>query len=360
MSTTTLIIITATMLLSMLFSVAARKLALKFGFIDVPKDPRKVHKRPTPLIGGAAVITAFIVGIFIAWPSLVGGYMLPKHLFGVISGALVLLVGGVLDDKFDLSPKVQVVFPVISALIVIVSGIGIDYITNPIGGIIQLDQYSFELFTVNGLPYKLTLLADAFTIVWLMGTMYTTKFLDGLDGLVSGVAVIGSGIIAVLSMTKMVYQPETAYLAALAGAAFLGFLFLNWHPAKIFLGESGSLFAGFILGVLAIISGGKIATAIIILGIPIMDVIWVIIRRLFLERRSPFEADRKHLHLRLIDIGLSHRETVLMLYAFTLIFGISSLFLQSTAKVMVLALIVVTMIILASSIVVLSKRKKQQ
>ncbi|MFC1598281.1 glycosyltransferase family 4 protein [Patescibacteria group bacterium] len=345
---------------AVLLSAVARWLALKYKVVDVPKVARKIHKRPTALLGGAAVILAFFVGVALAWPHLIGGYMLPKHLIGLMIGACFVLVGGVLDDKFDLSPKLQIVFPVLAVLSVIVAGIGIDYITNPFGGVLQLDTFEVEVFSIAGMPYYFTILADLFTLAWLMGMMYTTKFLDGLDGLVSGVTVIGAVIIAVLSMTSIVYQPETAHLSLLAAAAFFGFLCLNWHPARIFLGESGALFAGFILGVLGIISGGKIATTLLILGIPILDVLWVIIRRLFLEKRSPFKGDRKHLHLRLIDIGLSQRQAVLVLYAFTTIFGVSSLFLQSRSKVAALAVMGVTMLVLGAVIVRQYRRRQKE
>lgn len=347
-----------TVVAAVLFSYLARKVAVKYGIIDQPTGERKLHKKPTPLLGGAAVILAFIVGVAVAWPTLVGGYMLPKHLLGVMIGAAIILVGGVLDDRYDLTPKVQILFPVAAVITVIVSGIGIDYITNPFGGVLELDAVKVQLFSMNGLPYFLTLFADAFTFFWLMGTMYTTKFLDGLDGLVAGIAVIGAGVIAILSLTAEVGQPETAHLAFIAGAAFLGFLVLNWHPAKMFLGESGSLFAGFILGTLAIISGGKIATALLILGIPILDVAWVIIRRWVIEKRSPFVGDRKHLHLRLVDIGLSHRQAVLVLYGFTLVFGVSSLFLQSKAKVAAFIAMGVAMLVLGGYVVIRYRRIK--
>jgi len=221
------------------------------------------------------------------------------------------------------------------------SGIGIDYISNPLGGVFRFDSWQLEIFRFNGLPYFITVWADLFTFFWLLGMIYTTKFLDGLDGLTSGVTVIGSLIIAALSLTATVFQPETALLSLIVAAAFLGFLIFNWNPASIFLGESGSLFAGFSLGVLAIISGGKIATALLILGIPILDVAWVILRRLF-YRRSPFSADRGHLHLRLVDSGLSVRVVVIVLYVLTILFGLSSLFLQSRAKVLALVFLGVT------------------
>jgi len=328
-----------------------RRLAYRFGVLDAPTDQRKIHKVPTPLLGGIAVIIAFMSGVCVAWPAFFGGDILPKHLIGVCIAVSILAIGGAWDDRKNLPPHVQIVFPVLACLVVVASGIGISYITNPFGGTIPLDHWRVTVFVWNGLPYGVTLFADLFTCVWLLGMMYTTKFLDGLDGLVSGVSAIGMLIIVVLSLLPGIFQPETATLSLIGAAAFLGFLAWNWNPAKIFLGESGSLFGGFILGVLAIISGAKIATALLIMGIPILDVLWVIGRRLFIEKHSPFQADRKHLHLRLLDAGLSQRAVVMILYVFTAVFGVVALLVQSKEKLIALAVLLVVMFAMSSWIV---------
>lgn len=336
--------------LSILLTAAVRKVALRFDIVDHPGEERKIHTIITPLIGGVAVILAFTIGIALYWESLTKGYLLPKHLIGVIGGSIVLLIGGVLDDKYNLKPQYQIIAPVCASVIMVIAGIGIDYITNPFGGVFRLDSIQWEIVRINNIPYTLNLIADIFTVLWIMGMMYTTKFLDGLDGLVSGITVIGALILAGLSMTIVVNQPETAFLACIGAAAFAGFLVFNWNPASIFLGESGSLFAGFLLGTLAIISGGKVATAVLILGIPVLDVVWVIGRRLFIEKRSPFQADRKHLHLRLVDSGLSVRQSVVVLYTFSLLFGLSSLFLHSFSKLIALGVLLLVMLFLIKHI----------
>ena len=173
--------------------------------------------------------------------------------------------------------------------------------------------------------------------------MYTTKLLDGVDGLVSGVSAIGAFVIFLFTMTAKYYQPDIGLAALILSAACFGFLVFNWHPAKIFLGEGGSLFLGFILGALAIISGGKIAIALLIMGIPILDVVWTIIRRLA-AGNNPFRfADRRHLHFRLLDAGLGPRKTVLTYYGFSLLFGLAALFLQSRGKLMAIGVLVLIM-----------------
>lgn len=350
----TLLIITI-FLCSLGLTILMQRFAVATNIVDSPNKERKIHKTPTPLLGGVAVILSFCIGVGLLWPDIQSEHIMPKYIIGVVIGALILLVGGALDDKYDLSPVVQVLFPILATITVIASGIGINYISNPFGDILHLDNMQLDVVQFHGVAYQVTLFADLFTVAWLMGTMYTTKFLDGLDGLVSGITIIGAIVIFGISLSGKVGQHETAWLALIVAAAFFGFLFFNWHPARIFLGESGSLFAGFILGVLAIISGGKIATALLILGIPILDVLWVIIRRLVVEKRSPFSADRKHLHLRLLDAGLKQRQAVLLLYMLTAIFGSCALLLQSQEKVYALIIVALVMIMLGVAIVRLRK-----
>jgi len=257
------------------------------------------------------------------------------------------MIGGALDDKYNLKPSRQMIFSVLAAFAVIASGIGIREITNPFGGVIDLAQWEKVLFWWQGVGYRLTLPADIFTFVWLLGMTYTTKFLDGLDGLVSGITVIGAMMIVLLTTMTKWFQPEVGLVAIIAAGAFLGFLIWNWHPAKIFLGTGGSTFAGFLLGSLAIISGGKIATTLLVLGVPILDTAWVILRRLFWDKKSPTQADRKHLHFRLLDVGFSHRGAVLFLYIVAALFGITTIFLQSREKLIALGSMAISMILLA-------------
>lgn len=349
---------------SVVFTIIIRKLALRFKIVDRPDQypERKIQKKPVPLLGGLAIfLSVFLVTIVytLFTDRVLGGYMLPKYLIGILIGGLLLMIGGFLDDKFNIKPAKQIIWPILACLVVIASGIGITYITNPLGGVLYLDTIKLKIFTLNNLPYYLIIFADLFAFCWLMGMMYTTKFLDGLDGLVAGITTIGAFVLFFLSLNKEVAQPETALLAIILGGAVLGFLIFNWHPARIFLGEGGSLFAGFMLGVLAIISGAKIATALLIMGIPILDVVWVIIRRLFFEKKSPFRtADKKHFHFRLLDIGLSHRQAVLSLYVISILFGSVALFLGSQQKLIALIILLSVMIILGMVVVILYRKKK--
>lgn len=346
---------------SFLFTYLIRALALNLNIVDKPFLPRKIHKKTIPLLGGVALFLGFSLTLFyfaFFTDQIFGGYMLAKYIIGILIAGFILIFGGVLDDKYNLSPKKQFIWPVLASLVIIASGIGINFISNPFGEAIQLDQFKFKIFEFQGIPYYVVLLADLFTLIWLLGMTYTTKFLDGLDGLVSGITVIASFILFFLSLEPRVMQPETALICIILAGAALGFLIWNFHPAKIFLGEGGSTFTGFMLGTLSIISGGKIATALLIFGIPILDVLWVILRRLW-YKKSPFKtADKKHLHFRLLDLGFSHRGAVLFLYAISLTFGVSALFLQGKEKALALLGLMGLMLVLAIGLVLMYKFKK--
>ncbi len=335
------------------------KVAIRFGFVDEAASAphRKQQSKAMPLLGGVAIFIT--ITIFLLWlaPNLTQGYLLPKHLWGIILAAAVLMIGGIIDDRWSLTPYVQILFPLLAIAIVISSGIGIEYISNPFGDVWGLDQWRWDVFFINDIPYQFIIWADVFTILWLLGTMYTTKLLDGLDGLVPGITVIGGIIIFFLSHSQDVAQPETATLALVVAAAALGFLIWNFIPAKIYLGEGGSLLSGFLLGVLAILSGGKIATALLILGLPIIDLIWVIIRRSLIEKRSPFSGDALHLHFQLQKLGWSKRSVVLLFYAITIIFGASTLLFTGKAKIIVLIILAVASFIAIAWLYTLSRKQ---
>lgn len=335
--------------------------AMRRQIVDAPStDPeRKRHGHAIPLLGGIAPFLAFslvIWGVALSGDQLFGGFLMPKHLLGITLAGVVLMVGGYLDDRKHLRPSRQILFPIAAALVIVACGIGIPYITNPFGGTFNLDSIAWTVFHFQGEPYRIMLLADAFAVLWLLATTYTTKILDGLDGLVAGITTIGGIIIATVSLGQEVSQPETAILAmALAGAA-LGFLFWNWHPAKIFLGEGGSTWTGFMLGILAILAGGKIATALLILGLPALDVGWSIARRLFGHKKAT-QADRGHLHFRLLDVGLTHRQTVLLLYTVVAVFGSITLVTRGEQKVIALAGLGLVMVLLVAAVFFAYKQK---
>jgi UDP-GlcNAc:undecaprenyl-phosphate GlcNAc-1-phosphate transferase len=302
-------------------------IAQKLHILDIPNTERKIHKRPIPLIGGVAIFLSFnLVMLTYAFftKDLTGDTIFLKNIIGLSLGTLILAVGGILDDKFNFKAKYQILFPVGAVVTVILCGIGIDSITNPLGSeVLRLDNLQFILFWYEGFPYKLTLFADLFTFIWLLSMMYTTKLLDGLDGLVSGITVIGAIFIFLTALNHNdLIQYDVALLSIILVGAFFGFLLFNFNPASIFLGEGGSTMSGFLLGSISIISGSKVGITLMLMSIPALDLVWTIIRRL-MEKKSPFAtSDRKHLHHRLLDAGFSVKQSVLFLYAITVIFGI--------------------------------------
>ncbi len=321
----------ATLILSIIFTMLMKRLAVNLNIIDRPDEERKIHRIAMPLLGGMAIFLSFFIILYFVRDKLLSGDLEAHHWLGFFIGACFLMLGGFLDDKYNLKPREQIIFPVLAISSVILGGVNIEKITNPFGGFFFPGLFSAVLITT-----------------WLLAMMYTTKLLDGLDGLVSGVTAIGGIIIFLFTMTTKYYQPDIALAALIFTAACLGFLIFNWHPAKIFLGEGGSLLLGYILGVLAIISGGKIAIALLVMGIPIMDVVWTVVRRAW-AGKNPFKfPDRNHLHFRLLDLGLGTRKTVLIYYAFSAIFGLSALFLQSRGKALALIILILIMLVVVA------------
>jgi len=331
-----------TILLSAGLTFLVIQLAKKLKIMDRPDKERKFHRGNIPLLGGLGIFFAFFIVLFIFRGYLLVGDLRPSHWLGFFIGASFLMIGGFLDDKYNLKPSRQFIFPVLAIASVIAGGVEMEKITNPLGGYFYLGSLSAVLISF-----------------WLLGMMYTTKLLDGLDGLVSGTTAIGSLTIFLFTLTPKYYQPDISLAALALAAASIGFLFFNWHPARVFLGEGGSLFLGYALGVLAVISGGKIAIALLVMGIPILDVAWTILRRL-IAGQNPFKsADRRHLHFRLLETGLSEKISVLLFYTISIMFGLSALFLQSIGKVFALIALAGLMLLIVIFFAYLDRNKKK-
>jgi len=318
--------------IGLILTILVKHYAEAKKILDWPSSPRKIHSHPIPLLGGLAIYLTIVILMMVFKDYLLDGRITQGYLWSIIIGGLFLMVGGYLDDRFDLKPWQLLIAPILASLTVILAGVQIKYITNPGGGIINISS---------------VIISSVIVFIWLMGMIYTTKLLDGLDGLVSGITFIGSVILFAVSLFWDIQMSGTSILCLLLAGSVLGFLIFNFHPAKIFLGEGGSTFLGFMLGVLAIISGAKIATTLLIMGIPILDVFWVIIRRLFKEKHSLATSDKKHLHFRLLDIGFNQRQAVLFLYFLTLLFGGVAVFQKTIGKLIALVVLLFVMIILA-------------
>ncbi|MGH2513443.1 MAG: MraY family glycosyltransferase, partial [Candidatus Limnocylindrales bacterium] len=234
-------------------------------------------------------------------------------------GALAAIIGAA-DDLFDLRARWQLLGQLVLAVFAVLLGLGVDFISNPFGsGLIPF-----------GTPF-----AIAFTVIWIVGMLNSMNFIDGLDGLSTGIALIAALTLGVLSLTPAVGpvgQPYVAVLCIVLAGALLGFLRFNFQPASIFQGTSGVMFMGYILAVLAILGTAKVVVALLVLGVPIIDTFWVIVRRL-LAGKSPFTPDRGHIHHRLLDVGLGHRGTVLLIYAICASLGVISLVVSTATQV---------------------------
>ena len=314
-------------LLAVLVSFVATPWILRYvrehRILDHP-DARRVHKQPLPRGGGVAVVVAFIAvggGLALVADSLPGVNIskpLPAaNLAGLFIGAIMATVIGAIDDRYDLRARWQFLGQLALAGVAVLAGITVPYIGNPFGpGNIQF----------------IAPIGIAFTVVWIVGMINSLNFIDGLDGLSSGIALIAALTMGVLSLTQQVNQPMVAVFCFVLAGGLLGFLRWNFHPAVIFQGTAGVMFLGYTLGVLAILGSAKVIVALLVLAVPIVDTFWVIVRRLS-EGRSPFSPDRGHIHHLLLDLGLSHRSTVLLIYVVCATLGLMSLFVSSTTGV---------------------------
>jgi UDP-GlcNAc:undecaprenyl-phosphate GlcNAc-1-phosphate transferase len=310
--------------LSLLATPLIRRFVHDRDILDHP-DHRRVNASPIPRGGGVAVAFAFLVvggGIVLlgnvvpGLPSLRG--VTPLNLVGLFGGAVLATVIGALDDRFDLRARWQFLGQLALAGVAIATGITVAFIGNPFAA----DNIQFPV--VVGM---------AFTLVWVIGMINSLNFIDGLDGLSSGIALIAAIVLGLLSLTRQVDQPLVAVLCFALAGGLLGFLRWNFHPASIFQGTAGVMFLGYALAVLAILGSAKVVVALLVLAVPIIDTFWVIVRRLS-SRRSPFSPDRGHIHHRLLDLGLSHRSTVLLIYVVCATLGLMSLLVSSATGVL--------------------------
>lgn len=321
-----------------------RRYALRRGIVDRPNESRKIHKHEVAYLGGVAIFAAFVI-------TAVGLSVMTRQLAALLLGCSVLVLIGVIDDVRGLSPKVKLVWQFVAAGIALAGGIGITTITNPLGGVVDL-TWGRTAIDLGPLHFHVMPIANALSLLWMVGLANTINFLDGLDGLASGVSGIAAVIMFALSVGPHVHQPAVALLAIIVAGAAFGFLPYNFHPARIFMGDSGAYFLGLVLAMLAIYSGAKLATAALVLGVPIVDSMWAAVRRVA-QGTSPFKADRQHFHHLLLDAGLSQRQAVLTLYGIVAAFGTVALMIGSFSKLVTFLVLVGLM---AIAIVGLIKR----
>ena len=316
----------AAMLVAMALTPLVRRYARLYRMVDRP-EARRVNTRVVARGGGIAIAIGFI-SVSVALLTLnLGGHWVdrPDGVSGLEMTALLLggalAVGiGLLDDLFQLRARYQLLGQIALAVFALAFGIQVRVINVPVisDGTLQLTG-------------GLTALAVLATLIWIVGMLNSINFIDGLDGLSTGIALIAAITLGTISLVGNPEQPYVALFCFILAGALAGFLRWNFHPATVFSGTSGIMFVGYTLAVLSILGAAKVAVAALVLGVPIMDTFWIIVRRVG-SGRSPFAPDRGHIHHRLLDLGLSHRDTVLVIYAACVLLAGLSLVLSGTGQ----------------------------
>ena len=302
-----------------------KKLAIKVGAVDKP-NARKVHTHAIPRLGGLAIYVGFMAAVLFCVP-------VRHELLGLLLGCTAIVALGIWDDICNIPAKVKLVGQIVAACIPIAFGIQIEWLTNPFGTLIVLPE----------------LVAIPVTIFWIIGFTNTVNLIDGLDGLAAGVSFIASVSMILLAYTMNQYLPAMI-IVAMAGAA-LGFLQYNFNPAKIFMGDTGSMLLGYTMAVAAVLGLVKTAATIalvvplIALGLPILDTLFAIIRRK-MSGVPIFQPDKGHLHHRLLALGMSQKQAVLIMYFVSIVLGIVALFVANVSYQTGIATVVVVLAVI--------------
>ena len=293
-----------------------RSLAFRIGAVDVPKDNRRMHDHPIPRMGGLAIFFGFVLSVLVFLP-------LTPQLRSMLLGAVVIVILGIFDDIYALSAKLKFAVQIFAALLAVMGGNRIMMLSN-------INIFSSE-------PYwELGWLSYPITIFWIVGITNAVNLIDGLDGLACGVSTISSMTLLVIAL--IVSEPDVAVLTAALAGACIGFLPYNLNPAKIFMGDTGSTFLGFVLATVSIQGLFKFYTIIsfavpfLMLALPIFDTCFAILRRVS-KGQSPMAPDRGHIHHRLIDMGFSQKQAVAVLYVISAILGLSAVVLTTNGTV---------------------------
>ncbi|HBO16781.1 MAG: Glycosyl transferase, family 4 [Candidatus Moranbacteria bacterium GW2011_GWE2_35_2-] len=290
----------------------------KFSLFLGKKQAHHTHTGRISRLGGVAIIISFVLGIIFD-----SNLVITLPMKGVIISSIVILIFGVLDDFLGLSWKKQLFFQICASILIFIFDVHIEYITNPFGGIIEIGSGDFSIASL------------LLGIIWMVVIMNSMNWFDGVDGVSGGITLLGSIAIIFVSLKPEVNQPPMAIMASVLAGSIMGFLIFNFSPSKIIAGTSGSIFMGFILAVMAIFSGAKIATTLLVMSLPLADFGWVIWKRIRLGK-SIFSSDRRHLHHRFLELGWSQKKIALFFYVVTGIVVIISFNIRSFGKIVVI------------------------
>lgn len=323
----------SSLFLSLIFTPPTIYLAKRFNLVDDPTKrphPAHIHTKITARAGGLPVYLSILISIYLFVP-------LDQHILGILIGGAILLITGLFDDYLkNFSPYPRLFLQLIAAGVVVISGVGISYVTNPLGGILHLDQIVIPINLFG--THNIILIADIFAFLWITWMMNMVNWSKGVDGQMPGIVAVASLTIGYLSFNLFsLGDPNQLYIALLSfitAGASLGFLVFNWHPAKIFPGQSASTILGFMIATLSILSGAKLATALLVLLIPSIDFFYTFARRAA-TKKSPFYGDKKHLHHLLLKRGWSHKKISLFYILSCAILGLLAISLPSQGKLFV-------------------------
>jgi UDP-GlcNAc:undecaprenyl-phosphate/decaprenyl-phosphate GlcNAc-1-phosphate transferase len=314
------------------------RFAKKYKLVDDIKKrfhPAHTHKGIIPRAGGLALFIGIGLSIVLFVP-------ITKVTVGILLGSSVLIIVGLFDDKKDVPPYIRLITNALAALVVVFAGVGIPYITNPLsGGVLHLDTLRVTFNFIG--PHSIIIFADIFAFLWIMWTMNIVGWSAGVDGQMPGFVAISACILGLLSLRFTILDPSQIHVTILAfiiSGAFIGFIPWNFFPQKIMPGYGGKTLAGFLLAILGILSYGKVGTALLVLGIPMIDAVYTLIRRIG-KSKSPVLADRGHLHHRLLDLGWGKRRIALFYWMVSAILGAIALTVTSQQKVYAMLLVAV-------------------
>lgn len=301
-----------------------KKLAIKFGAVDFPNH-RKIHTKVTPRLGGLAIFFGVFLGALYLQPQ-------HEHLLEISLGAIVIIITGVLDDRFGIRPVIKLSGQLIAASFLISSGLIIERITLPFLGVVDLGFISVLI-----------------TVLWIVGITNAINLIDGLDGLATGVSTIALTTMFIMAIADG--QLVAAYLCIVLMGGNLGFLYHNFHPAKIYMGDTGSNFLGYMIAAISMLGLFKnialfsFIIPVIILAVPIFDTLFAIVRRAY-NKENIMRPDNKHIHYQLLKAGYSHRQTVLIIYGFSAVFGAMAILFAKASMTTSLIITVVVLILI--------------
>ena len=326
--------------ISVVVTPIIKRVAKRVGAVDVPKDTRRMHSSPMPMLGGLAIYIGFVAGVLIFAE-------ITQQVRGILFGSVIIVLVGAIDDVKPIHAILKFCIQIVAAMIAVWHGVLVDVLSNP--------------FAIGASEYiNLNSLSIPFTVLWIVGITNAVNLIDGLDGLAVGVSTISSIVMLVIAL--MLSEFNVALIMAALTGACLGFIPYNFNPAKIFMGDAGALLLGYVLSTMSILGLFKFYAVVsfvapfLVLALPFIDTSFAFMRRLF-KGQKPWSPDRGHFHHRLLDMGFSHKQVVLILYAVSLVFGAAAVIVATSGEIKIL-IWVAALVVAAVVVFLVFKGKK--